>query len=117
MSASFLFPLVTLVVFYPAPREPEVDDRGPGFFGVRMVDVSGINITSVEPGSPADKAGIRDGDYIQSIDSTPVSTVDDARELIARLRPSACIIGVAIRRGDEKVSIKIKVGVRPDTVP
>jgi S1-C subfamily serine protease len=117
MDVHFGLPLIMLVMLHPAPREPEPDDRGQGFFGVRMVDNGGgVNVTFVEPGTPAHKAGIRADDCIEKIDSTPVPTVDDARELIGRLRPGA-IVGVAIRRGETTVSIKVRVGVRPEIVP
>jgi S1-C subfamily serine protease len=116
MEAHFYLPLITLVMLYPAPREPEPDDRGQGFFGVQMFDGGGVNVTFVQPGSPAHKAGIRADDYLEKIDSTPVSTVDEARELIGRLRPGA-VVRVALRRGETTVSIKVKVGVRPDITP
>jgi S1-C subfamily serine protease len=108
--------LTALVLLYPAPREPEPDDRGRGFFGVQLLDNAGVLITRVEPGSPADKAGIQANDVIQSIDAVDVNVVDDARETIGRLRPGT-VTRVALKRGNATITIKVKVGVRPDTLP
>jgi S1-C subfamily serine protease len=116
MDVHFCLPLITLALLYPAPRDPEPDDRGQGFFGVRMVDSDGVNVTFVEPGSPAHKAGIRADDILRTIDSKPVSSVEEARELIGRLRPGA-VVRVAVQRGETSMSIKVRVGIRPETVP
>ena len=61
------------------------------FLGVSTrVDVTSANgkgdgavVVSVEPSSPADQAGVKEGDRITSIDSTPVR---DEEELTARVR-------------------------------
>jgi S1-C subfamily serine protease len=116
MDAHACIPLIMMVMFYPAPREPDPDDRGQGFFGVRMIDNGGVSIDFVQPGSPADKAGIRANDVFQTIDSTPVSTLDEAREVIGRLRPGTIVLAV-VRRGAKTLSIKIKAGVRPELTP
>ncbi len=116
MIANHGLALLTLVLFYPAPRDPEPDEKGKGFFGVQLVDNGGVEITRVEPGSPADKAGIRINDVIRAIDSADVTTVEDAREIIGRLRPGR-VTQVDVRRGAAKFSIKVKVGIRPESLP
>ncbi len=108
--------LLTLMLLFPAPRDPEPDNKGKGFFGVLLIDDGGVCISRVEPGSPADKAGLRPNDVIQSIDSSQVPNVNEARESIARLRPGS-IVQVEVRRGETNVSVKVKVGVRPDQLP
>ena len=104
--------LAVVLLLFPVPRDPEPDDKGKGFFGVLLVDNIGATITRVEPGSPADKGGIRLNDAILSIDGQRVPTVTEAREIIARLRPGT-IVPVEVRRGDKPLTIKIKVGARP----
>ncbi|AVA24458.1 MULTISPECIES: trypsin-like peptidase domain-containing protein [unclassified Rhizobium] len=42
-----------------------------------------VRIRRVEPGGPADRAGLRDGDYILAIDGTPVGGVDDIVRLMS----------------------------------
>ena len=63
-------------------------------------------MTSVESGSPAARAGIRDGDVIIGWDNEAVSGVDDLFRLLTEER-----IGVAVRlavlRSGEKRVIKV----------
>lgn len=108
--------LLAALVLVPAPRDPEPDDKGRGFFGVALVDNGGVTITRVEAGSPADKAGIRVNDTILAIDAQRVPTVNEAREVIGRLRPGKTA-QVEVRRGEASMTIKVKVGAKPDNLP
>lgn len=116
MIAQSFLQLCALLLLVPVPKDPAPDDKGKGFFGVQLVDNSGVYITRVEPGSPADKAGIRFNDTILTIDTVKVPTVNDAREIIGRLRPGN-IVTVDVRRGEESLTIKVRVGVRPESIP
>ena len=116
MLTSSLAVALTIGILFPAPKDPEPDDKGRGFFGVQLVDNGGVFITRVEAGSPADKAGITAGDMIFAIDKLPIQNVDEARELIAGLRPGT-VTFVELRRGAATVNVKLKVGIRPDTLP
>ncbi|MDK4742233.1 trypsin-like peptidase domain-containing protein (plasmid) [Rhizobium sp. CB3171] len=42
-----------------------------------------VRVRRVEPDGPADRAGLRDGDYILAIDGTPVGGVDDIVRLMS----------------------------------
>ncbi|MDL2408983.1 trypsin-like peptidase domain-containing protein [Rhizobium calliandrae] len=42
-----------------------------------------VRVRRVEPGGPAERAGLRDGDYILAIDGTPVGGVDDIVRLMS----------------------------------
>lgn len=67
---------------------------------------SGILITSVEPGSPAERAGLREGDVIVAHDSQPVSSIDRLHQLLTDTR-----VGVrtplTIIRGTAKVIVQV----------
>lgn len=67
---------------------------------------SGILITSVEPGSPAERAGLREGDVIVAHDSQPVSSIDRLHQLLTETR-----VGVrtplTIVRGTAKVIVQV----------
>jgi S1-C subfamily serine protease len=43
---------------------------------------SGVRVTSVEPGSPAQSAGLEDGDVIVAWDGKPVAGIDDLHRLL-----------------------------------
>jgi serine protease Do len=49
----------------------------------------GALIAEVEPGSPADKAGLRAGDLVVSVDNAEVHNSDELPRLVARHRPGS----------------------------
>ena len=57
----------------------QTQDSGQGVVG------NGALIVSVESGSPAEKAGLQQGDVVTKVDGT---TIDDATTLSARIRQS-----------------------------
>ncbi|HET8676162.1 MAG TPA: trypsin-like peptidase domain-containing protein [Blastocatellia bacterium] len=67
---------------------------------------SGILIVSVEIGSPAEKAGLADGDVIVALDEQPVSGIDDLHRLLTEERVGVSSRLTIIRRG-EKTTIQI----------
>ena len=116
MIAHWFLPFCTMLLLFPAPKDPSPDDKGKGFSGVQLGDNSGVNITRVEPGSPADKSGIQFNDTILAIDTVKVPTVNEAREIIGRLRPGNVVM-VEVRRGNQSLTIKVRVGIRPESLP
>ena len=65
-----------------------------------------IEITSVEPGTPAAGAGLRDGDLVVAIDERPVQDVDDVHRLLG-----ADAIGRSLRlsivRGGRPLEVQV----------
>ena len=62
----------------------------------------GALVTSVEPGSPADKAGLKAGDVIVEIDGEEVETPDDVQEILDDLEPGDTVTVTVIRNGRRK---------------
>jgi S1-C subfamily serine protease len=62
----------------------------------------GIEVTGVEPGSPADAAGIDDGDILLSLGDRPAASVDDLHKLLTQL-PVGVPTSVVFLRGGRKV--------------
>lgn len=52
-----------------------------------LPSVSGVEVTAVTPGEPADRAGLQLGDVILKINDQPVNSVPDLQSRIAQLQP------------------------------
>jgi serine protease Do len=60
----------------------------------------GVVITSVEPGSPADEAGLRQGDVIVEVDRKSVRDVGDFRKALANVKKDQRILFLVRREGN-----------------
>ena len=68
----------------------------------------GVRITGVSPDGPAARAGLRDGDIVNSVDGKPVGkAASDARGALANLKDGQEVT-IAYTRGDQKGTVKIK---------
>jgi serine protease Do len=90
----------------PQPQE----DPGSSDFGLQLADVpselrpglglgagEGAVVTGVQPGGPADAAGILPGDVIVEVDRAPVSSARDAAQTLGEAGERALVL---LRRGD-----------------
>ncbi len=108
---------------------PQLEKSGSvtrGWLGVGIQDVSpalaralnvpakdGVLITSVNDGSPASKAGMKEEDVVVTIDGEHVSSSSALTRTVALKRPDATVNVSVIRQG-KPVELKVKLGVRPD---
>jgi serine protease Do len=67
----------------------------------------GVVVTAVEPGSPADDAGIRRGDIVLEVDRKAVRTVDDYKKAVAAARKGRGVLFL-VRRGDSTLFLALK---------
>jgi serine protease Do len=65
-----------------------------------LPSVSGVEVTSVTPGTPADRAGLQLGDVITSLDGRNVNTVADLQSRVASYQPGDRIEVGYIRYGE-----------------
>lgn len=81
--------------------------RGPAHLGVGA-DVHGVGcrITNVEPGSSADRGGIRIGDVIISFNNVPVRTFETLVKEIGEIEPQTTV-PATVQRGEQTVDLKI----------
>jgi peroxiredoxin len=84
----------------------------PPWVGV-IVHPPHANVAQVIPGSPADRAGMKVGDDIVSLDGKPVA---DQRDFISRIQKSkvGSSVTVVVSRGGKEVSIVVLLERRPD---
>jgi putative serine protease PepD len=81
----------------------QTQDSGQGVVG------NGALIVSVESGSPAEKAGLQQGDVITKVDGT---TIDDATTLSARIRQSTpgTVLHLSVERNNAAVTVTVTLG-------
>jgi serine protease Do len=75
-------------------------------------DAKNCLVSSVQAGSPAEKAGMKPMDIIVKFDGQKVEAFDDLGALIRKKKPGD-EVAVEIRRGDETVTLKVVLGRRP----
>jgi S1-C subfamily serine protease len=69
-------------------------------------------VLSVEPGGPADSAGIRLGDVIAEIHGRPIADIDDIRAALHGLIGAE--VAVTVLRGGERAEVRATVGGKRD---
>ena len=85
------------------------------YIGIRVGDAangSGALISSVSAGTPGAKAGLKAGDVITAIDSTPVTKADDLTAGITAHAPNDKVT-LTVTRDGKSLKIDVTLGVRP----
>jgi serine protease Do len=75
-----------------------------------MKETKGALVASVQRGGPADRAGLRPGDVIMSLNDQPVNTTADLARLVGGTKPGATV-GLQYWRDGKVNSAKIEVDV------
>ena len=96
-----------------------------GWIGVGVQDISkeladsfklptskGVLITQIERGSPADKAGVKLGDVLVSVNGRPVGDSLTMLNLVAALRPGEQA-QLRVARNEEETDLAVTIGRRP----
>jgi S1-C subfamily serine protease len=66
----------------------------------RLIQPSGVLITTIEPGSPAARSGLEPGDIIVAFDGQPVHGIDDLHRLLTGDRIGAATTVAAVRKAE-----------------
>jgi len=79
---------------------------------LNLAEGAGVIVLSVEPDSPADKAGFLVGDVVVALGDITINDTDDVR---AALTPESVgqTIGATIVRGGERAILAVTIGERP----
>jgi len=72
----------------------------------RLAATNGVMVASVEPGSPAEKAGVKPRDIIVAYGDSPVESVDDLHKLLSEERIGAKA-EVTVIRGTEQMRLEV----------
>ncbi len=74
-----------------------------------MNEAKGVIISSVQPGSGADKAGLRQRDVITSLNETPINDSNDLRNKVAGTQPGTQVT-LTIMRENREQQVKVTLG-------
>ena len=77
--------------------------------GIEFDDANGVVVKKVLPGGPADRAGIKSGDTINTVGTR---AIDDARDLVRALAKSkpGQDLKIVVKRGDKEVELTVELG-------
>ncbi len=78
----------------------------------RLGAAAGVLVAGVQRGSPADRAGIKPGDVVVTVDGKPVRDPDSMRNLIVALVPGKQTT-LKLKRGQNALELQVAVGKRP----
>ena len=78
----------------------------------RLPSTTGALIAGVLKGSPADRAGVKPGDILLSINTTPVSDPTAMLNIVASLSPGKPA-ALKLRRDQKEINIQVEPGKRP----
>jgi putative serine protease PepD len=87
-----------------------------GFLGIEGADASGERagaaITAIDPGSPADDAGLTTSDVVVAVDGAKVSSMIDLAATIRTRQPGAELT-LSVLRGGEEREVTVVLGASP----
>ena len=78
----------------------------------KLGTTAGVLVAGVQRGSPADRAGMKPGDIVITVDGKPVPTPDAMRNLVVALAPGQQTT-LGLKRGQKNLELHLKVGKRP----
>jgi len=68
----------------------------------------GFKITGTSPGSPAEEAGMQDGDILLLFGTTEISSIYDYMTALSRHKPGE-EVPVVVRRGEDEITLTVKL--------
>ncbi len=80
-----------------------------GYLGMRMTETrSGVEVDYIAPGGPAEGAGLKEQDVVQSYDGTTVTSINQLRTLVQRTRIGRKV-QMIVNRGGQQISLEATI--------
>ncbi len=117
-SSSRIAGIAFLLALYAVPAAAawlgvSVQDLSPALAeAMELREASGVLVTDVISGGPADRCGLRARDVIVEVDSTPVEHSNDLVDLLAK-RSVGDRVAIRLRRGAHSVDLTAVLGPSP----
>jgi len=100
-------------IWYTALTPVIQDQRGLLLgYGALIEPPEGLNASAVFQGSPADLAGLRDGDIITHVDGVKVDGENPLDQILTQYRPREKL-SLRVLRGEELMDMEMELGIRP----
>ncbi|MEP7060189.1 MAG: trypsin-like peptidase domain-containing protein, partial [Actinomycetota bacterium] len=74
---------------------------------------SGAYILGTTSGGPAEKAGVKQGDVLVSVDGHPISVADDLTSILQDLKPGVTVPVVLVKADGRRMTVQVTLGERP----
>jgi S1-C subfamily serine protease len=81
-----------------------------------LADKTGVEVVAIEPGGPADQAGVLEGDVIVTLAEKPTSNVDDMHKLLTQL-PVGIPAPIVLLRGERRLERWVVPNEYPHAAP
>ena len=88
----------------------EITPEAADAFGLDSTD--GALVMNVQPGLPADKAGLRNGDIIVGADGKPITSTRELIDYVSKRGPDATV-ELEILRGGDRQTLSVQLAERP----
>ncbi len=88
----------------------EISPEAADAFGLDSTD--GALVMNVQPGLPADKAGLRSGDIIVGVDGRKIASTRDLIDYVSSQGPDATV-ELEVLRDDDRMKLDVKLAERP----
>jgi serine protease DegQ len=79
----------------------------------KLGTTAGVLVAGVQRGSPADRAGVKPGDIIMTVNGNQAKDPDSMRSLIVALTPGKQA-ALKLKRGRDDMELQVTVGKRPE---
>ncbi|HEU4367516.1 MAG TPA: PDZ domain-containing protein [Methylomirabilota bacterium] len=76
-------------------------------------DAAGVVVVDAHPGSPGGRAGLRSGDVVVTVDTTPISSRAQLERVIGTRSPGR-VVTLGVRRAVRELTVRVKLGEEPD---